>query len=82
MLSGALKADNYKIIKVNVPNNLLEIVTKKIPALKSLTINSLANGNNAIESVVEQSQLANIKLELTKMGIFEPIIVSSFEAAL
>ena len=54
LLNGALDARGKVLLKVNVSAERLDAVLAVLPTPKSPTVNQLANGDYAIESVVEK----------------------------
>jgi ATP phosphoribosyltransferase len=55
LLHGALEARGKVLLKLNVVADRREAVLDVLPAAKSPTVNQLANGDYAIETVVEKS---------------------------
>jgi ATP phosphoribosyltransferase len=53
LLQGAIRARGNVLLKLNVPTQRLQAVTKMLPAMSSPTITALARGDmNAVETVV------------------------------
>lgn len=55
LLNGALEARGKVLLKLNVVADRREAVLAELPAAKSPTVNQLANGDYAIETVVAKS---------------------------
>lgn len=55
LLNGALEARGKVLLKLNVATDMKDSVLAVLPAAKSPTINQLANGDYAIETVVEKN---------------------------
>ncbi len=55
LLNGALEARGKVLLKLNVVADRREAVLAELPAAKSPTVNQLANGDYAIETVVTKS---------------------------
>ena len=56
LLNGALEARGKVLLKVNVTAANRDAVLAVLPSAKSPTVNQLANGDYAIESVVAQGR--------------------------
>lgn len=69
LFSGAITAREKVGLKMNVPSDCLEMVIKKLPALRKPTVSSLAEGSGyAIETVIDESVARRIIPELKRAG--------------
>jgi ATP phosphoribosyltransferase len=68
LLNGALEARGKVLLKVNVTAARRDAVLAALPAAKSPTVNQLANGDYAIETVVAKSGINYLIPELTEAG--------------
>ena len=68
LLNGALEARGKVLLKLNVVAALRDDVLAALPAAKSPTVNQLANGDYAIETVVEKRGINELIPELTEAG--------------
>jgi len=68
LLRGALEARGKVLLKVNVTAEHRDAVLAVLPSAKSPTVNQLANGDYAIESVVPKSGINLVIPALTEAG--------------
>lgn len=69
LFTGAIIAGEKVGLKMNVPNDSLEVVLKKLPALRRPTVSPLAEGAGyAIETVIDESVARRIIPELKRAG--------------
>jgi ATP phosphoribosyltransferase len=68
LLNGALEARGKVLLKMNVAASLRDDVLAVLPSAKSPTVNQLANGDYAIETVVAKSGINLIIPALTEAG--------------
>ena len=69
LFTGAIIAGEKVGLKMNVPNDSLEMVLKKLPALRRPTVSPLAEGAGyAIETVIDESVARRIIPELKRAG--------------
>jgi len=68
LLNGALDARGKVLLKVNVAADRRDDVLAALPAAKSPTVNQLANGDYAIETVVEKRGINILIPELRDAG--------------
>jgi len=68
LLNGALDARGKVLLKINVAEALRESVLAILPAAKSPTVNQLANGDFAIETVVPKSEINLLIPALSEAG--------------
>ncbi len=68
LLNGTLEARSKVLIKLNVTAERRDAVLAVLPSAKSPTVNQLANGDFAIESVVPKSQINRIIPALSDAG--------------
>ncbi len=67
-LEGALNAEKYQLIKMDVDPRIKKAVISILPAIQSPTINRLADGAFAIETVVPRHEVAGVAAKLQKIG--------------
>jgi len=68
LLRGGFYAENYRLIKLDVNRQNKEKILAILPAIQSPTVNCLANGSYAIETVVESDKVVDIVFQLQKLG--------------
>ena len=68
LLRGALEARGKVLLKVNVTAEHRDAVLAVLPSAKSPTVNQLANGDYAIESVVPKAGINLVIPALTEAG--------------
>lgn len=69
LFSGAVTARAKVGLKMNVPSDRLEVIIKKLPALRKPTISNLAEGSGyAVETVIDESIARRIIPELKRAG--------------
>ncbi|MBL6636303.1 MAG: ATP phosphoribosyltransferase [Actinobacteria bacterium] len=68
LLNGALDARGKVLLKINVAGALRDSVLAILPAAKSPTVNQLANGDFAIETVVPKSEINLLIPALSEAG--------------
>lgn len=68
LLNGALEARGKVLLKLNVVADRREAVLEVLPAAKSPTVNQLANGDYAIETVIEKRGINRLIPELREAG--------------
>jgi ATP phosphoribosyltransferase len=68
LLNGVLEARGKVLLKLNVAASRLEDVLAVLPSAKSPTISQLANGEMAVESVVEKRSINRIIPDLKVAG--------------
>ncbi len=68
LLNGALDARGKVLLKINVTGALRDNVLEILPAAKSPTVNQLANGDYAIETVVSKSDINRLIPALSEAG--------------
>ena len=68
LLNGALEARGKVLLKMNVAADRRDAVLAVLPAAKSPTINQLANGDYAIETVVTKAGINLIIPAVTEAG--------------
>lgn len=81
LLVGALKSEKYQLVKMNVSAEKKNSILKMLPALRSPTVNNLADGSYAIETVVEKDNLMNLLVSLQLAGAVD-ILVSDINIIL
>lgn len=69
LFSGAVTARAKVGLKMNVPSDRLEVIIKKLPALRKPTVSNLAEGSGyAVETVIDESIARRIIPELKRAG--------------
>ncbi|MBL6629552.1 MAG: ATP phosphoribosyltransferase [Ilumatobacteraceae bacterium] len=68
LLNGSLAARGRVLVKLNVPAQQKDAVLAVLPSAKSPTVNQLANGDFAVESVVDKSEINRIIPALSEAG--------------
>ncbi|MGA0218786.1 MAG: ATP phosphoribosyltransferase, partial [Ilumatobacteraceae bacterium] len=68
LLNGALDARGKVLLKINVAAALRDSILEILPAAKSPTVNQLANGDFAVETVVPKSQINLLIPALSEAG--------------
>lgn len=68
MLRGALESESLQLLKMNVPTEKVDIITKLLPALKAPTLNQLADGSFAFETVSPKAELVDLLIKLRAVG--------------
>lgn len=68
LLNGALDARGKVLLKLNVAATARDAVLHALPSAKSPTINQLANGDFAIETVVEKAGINRLIPDLCEAG--------------
>lgn len=68
LLNGALEARGKVLLKLNVTAAHRDAVLAELPAAKSPTVNQLANGDYAIETVVEKNGINRLIPSLLEAG--------------
>lgn len=68
LLNGALEARGKVLLKLNVAADRRDAVLAELPAAKSPTVNQLANGDFAIETVVEKNGINRLIPSLRDAG--------------
>lgn len=74
ILKGAIDAEKYQLIKMNAEPKAKEKILEIMPAMKSPTINKLANGYFSIETVVEKKSLVGLLTCLRKYGATDILV--------
>ena len=79
LLKGALSAEEYQLLKMNVSSKIKEKIIEALPSLLSptvQTINKLASEKGyAIETVVKTSELADLIIKLRKFGAKDILVL-------
>lgn len=68
LLYGVLRAENNKLLKMNVSAAQKEALIAGLPALQSPTVNRLADDSFAIETVVPRNEVADLIIKLRGLG--------------
>ncbi|MDD5032099.1 MAG: ATP phosphoribosyltransferase [Patescibacteria group bacterium] len=68
LLKGGFEAENYRLIKMDVNRRDKEKILAILPAIQSPTVNRLANGNYAIETVAKKDEAVDLIFQLQKLG--------------
>ena len=68
LLNGTLDARGKVLLKLNVAGERRDDVLAFLPAAKSPTVNQLANGDFAIETVVQKTDINRLIPALSEAG--------------
>jgi ATP phosphoribosyltransferase len=69
LLQGALEADSKVGLKMNLPDNVLDSVVAKLPALRNPTISRLnSEGWVALEIIIDEKVAREIIPQLKELG--------------
>jgi ATP phosphoribosyltransferase len=69
LLAGGLRAEKYRLLKMNVAQKALAGVLPLLPSLEAPTISKLANGDYAIETVIAANLAGNLIISLRNKGV-------------
>ena len=81
LLEGALKAEQYQLIKMNMGRKIRDHVLQILPALKAPTINELSDRSWAVETIVQKARTAELLIRLRTLGATD-ILVQDLNAIL
>lgn len=68
LLEAGLRAEQYCLLKMNATADSMPQLVATLPAMSSLTVNALANGEIAIEAAVCKNQAADLIIRLKILG--------------
>jgi ATP phosphoribosyltransferase len=68
LLMGTLEARGKVLVKLNVPDDRLDEVARRLPSLRSPTVSKLAGGGYAVETVVLKEEINTLIPELKELG--------------
>ena len=68
MLKGALEAEMYQLVKFNADSKDKDRLIEILPAMESPTINNLADGAVAIETVIAKEAITDLIIAIRKNG--------------
>ncbi len=68
MLKGALEAEMYQLVKFNADSKDKDQLIEILPAMESPTINDLADGSIAIETVITKEAITDSIIAIKKVG--------------
>ena len=69
MIGAALSAESQVLLKMNVPKDALDSVTRVLPALHAPTVNSLSeDGWFGVETVIKEGDVRDLIPLLKKSG--------------
>ena len=75
-IQAVKKAQNFKYVLMNVPNDKIEVVSQKLPVLKSPTIMPLAQkGWSSLHSVIDSNSLWQVIDELKASGAEDILVI-------
>ena len=75
LLKGALKSEKYQLVKMNVAEEIKEKIISMLPSLSSPTVNDLADGSFAIETIVEKSSLSDLLIQVKQAGARDLVVL-------
>ena len=68
LVNGCLRAETMSLLKMNASPEAKEALIGALPALESPTVNRLADGSYAIETVVGKADLVDLVVKLRSLG--------------
>jgi ATP phosphoribosyltransferase len=68
LLKAGFEAENYRLIKLDASRQDKEKIISILPSIQSPTVNRLANGNYAIETVARNDEIVDLIFQLKKLG--------------
>lgn len=68
LLKAGFEAENYRLIKLDASRQDKGKILAILPAVQSPTVNRLANGNYAIETVAKNDEVVDLIFQLRKLG--------------
>ncbi len=74
LMAGALEAENYQLVKLNVDNRRRPAVLKTLPARRAPTLSPTSDSASAIETVVPRSQTAGLLIRLRTLGATDIVV--------
>lgn len=74
IVKGAIDAEKYQLVKMNADQKAREKILEILPAMKSPTINELANGSFSIETVIGKKSLVSLLMDLRKLGATDILV--------
>lgn len=74
IMKGAIDAEKYQLVKMNADQKAKEKILEILPAMKSPTINELANGSFSIETIVRRKSLVNVLMNLRHLGATDILV--------
>lgn len=74
LLSGAEKAKEYVLVKMNVDKKNKDKVIDILPSLKSPTVEKRADGLFAIETVIRKDEIANTVIAIRRVGATDILV--------
>jgi ATP phosphoribosyltransferase len=78
LLTGALRAEKYRLIKMNVRKENLAKILKVLPSLEAPTVSELSSGDCAVETVVPKGEVSNLIIALKRLSA-SGILVQSLD---
>lgn len=68
LLKSGLDAENYRLLKLDVDADAKDRILQILPAIQAPTVNQLAGGNYALESVIKREEATDLIFRLQKLG--------------
>ena len=81
LLRAGLDAGNYRLIKLDADRFAKRRILKILPSIQAPTVNRLANGNYALETVIKKEEATDLIFRLQKLGA-EGILVQEINIIL
>lgn len=74
LMAGALDAENYQLVKLNVDNGHRPAVLSILPSRRAPTLSALSDSASAIETLVPRSQTAALLIRLRTLGATDIVV--------
>lgn len=68
LLKAGLDAENYRLLKLDADSLAKDKILKILPSIQAPTVNQLADGNYALETVVKKKEATDLIFQLQKLG--------------
>lgn len=68
LLKAGLDAENYRLLKLDADSTAKKRILKILPSIQAPTVNQLADGNYALETVIKKEEATDLIFQLQKLG--------------
>lgn len=68
LLQGALEAEQYKLMKMNIIRDKKDTLIDMLPSLDAPTVSLLANDSYAVETVVPKDKITDLVIQIKSIG--------------
>lgn len=68
LLKAGLGAENYRLIKLDADGKAKGKILRILPSIQAPTVNRLADGNYALETVIKKEEATDLIFQLQKLG--------------